>query len=297
MNILEGKDNPVSVSNRQDQESLVLRICGRRIRATWICAVALFHRNGYPLIALVRRDLQMRYATTALGLGWTALQPLALLVLYVLVFGFILRIRVHPGDGSGDFALYLMSGMLPYMALAEGIQRASTSLRENRGLLAKVIFPAEVLPAVSVVSATLTEGVGLILVIGLAVLFHRQMSVWLLLLPLLVLLRIMLTMGFAWLVSVLTVFIGDFSQFLGLMLTAWLFLTPIFYSADAVPGGLRWLLVCNPLHDMVVAYRAVLLQSANPLPAVARTLGWAVGFAAVGLWFFRKTLDRAKGFL
>lgn len=285
------------MSSRHALDLLLLSPPGRRIQSTCVTTLSLLHRYSYPLIALVRRDLQMRYATTALGLGWAVLQPLTLLLLYIFVFGFILRIKVHPGAGFGDFALYLMSGMLPYMALAEGIQRASSSLRENRGLLDKVVFPAEVLPAVSVVSATLTEVIGLLLLTGLALLFHVQMSAWLLLLPLLVLLRVLLTLGFAWLVSVLTVFVGDFSQFLGLMLTAWLFLTPIFYSADAVPSGLRWLLVCNPLHDTVVAYRAVLLQGANPLLAVARAIAWAVGFAAVGLWFFRKTLDRAKGFL
>jgi ABC-type polysaccharide/polyol phosphate export permease len=84
---------------------------------------------------------------------------------------------------------------------------------------------------------------------------------------------------------------------LSLLLTAWLFLTPIFYHAEAVPPGLRWLLVLNPLHHVVEAYRAVLLDGRAPFPAGVFAIGWVIVVGGVGLWFFRKALDRAKDFI
>jgi lipopolysaccharide transport system permease protein len=255
------------------------------------------HRYGYPLLAMVRRDFKIRYAPTVLGLGWAVLQPLIFLVLYTLVFTVILKVRFHPEAGVGSSVLYVVCGFLPYMALSEGIQRGSTSLTENSSLLHKVIFPAEVLPAVGVIGAAVTELIGLVLLVGLAGFFGVRPSVWLVFLPLIVLMRIAITLGFAWLVSVLNVFFSDLSQFLGLALMAWMFLTPIFYPVENIPDALIWLLHLNPLHHLTVAYRAVLLEMKSPLPTLLILTGWAVGISSLGVWFFRRTVERAKDFI
>jgi lipopolysaccharide transport system permease protein len=257
-----------------------------RVRSRW-----------YPLAALVRREVQRRYATTALGLGWTLLQPLVLIGVYLLVFGSIL------GSGSSDptgpsFTFFLLTGMLPYLATAEGIQRAAGSLREDRALFDRETFPAEVVPASRVAAAAVTEVMALLLVVAVGIAIgDLRASGWLLLMPVLILLRIVITCGYAWLVSVLTVFITDLGEALGLLLTAWLFLTPIFYRVDQVPAGMRWLLAINPLYHVVEGYRAVLLDGRAPVPELAWLLGWAVLVGALGAWFYRKALDRAKDFL
>ena len=198
-----------------------------------------FDRYRFALAAFVRRDLNGRYSRTVLGLGWMVMQPLTLLALYTFVFAVIMKLRFQPGTETGSFALYLTSGMFPYLALSEGIQRATTSLSGNRSLLDKVRFPAEVLPAVGVVTSTIPEVLGLSLLILVGGLLGVRYSGWLVLLPVLILLRVMLTMGIAWLVSVLNVFLVDIGQFVGLFLTTWLFLTPIFYPAELIRGNLR----------------------------------------------------------
>lgn len=256
-----------------------------------------FDRYRFALAAFVRRDLQGRYSRTVLGLGWTVLQPLMLLVLYTFVFSVIMKLRFTAGTGTGNFALYLTSGMFPFLALSEGIQRASTSLSENRSLLHKVRFPAEVLPAVGVITSTIPEVLGLSLLIMVGGFLDVQYSAWLVFLPVLILLRVMLTMGIAWLVSVLRVFLVDIGQFVGLFLTTWMFLTPIFYPADLVPGRFAMALQLNPLYHLVDAYRAVILESRNPLesiPFLIVSAGLSVG---IGLAFFRGTVERAKDFL
>ncbi|MFC2169808.1 ABC transporter permease [Acidobacteriota bacterium] len=259
--------------------------------------ILLRHRYGYALLSLVRRDLKTRYSPTFLGLGWAVLQPLILLLIYTFVFSAIIKVRFNAEDRTIDFVLYLVCGFLPYMALSEGILRGSTSLKENRGLLDKVIFPAEVLPAVGVVIAAVTEIIGLLLLVGLAACYGVKLSAWIVFLPLLVLLRIGITLGLAWLTSILNVFITDLGQFLGLLLTAWMFLTPIFYPVDLIPDYLVWLLKVNPLYYVITAYRAVILQAGIPLPELLGLIFWAAAISVLGLWFFRQTISRAKDFL
>ncbi len=256
-----------------------------------------FDRYRFALAAFVRRDLKGRYSRTVLGLGWTVVQPLMLLLLYTFLFSVIMKLRFRGGTGTGNFALYLTSGMFPFLALSEGIQRATTSLTGNRSLLDRVRFPAEVLPAVGVVTSTIPEVLGLSLLIIVGGFFDVQYSGWLVLLPVLIFLRVMLTMGIAWLVSVLNVFLVDIGQFVGLLLTTWMFLTPIFYPADLVSGRFGIALQLNPLYHLVEAYRAVILEARSPLGSIPILTISAGLSAGLGLAFFRGTVERAKDFL
>jgi ABC-type polysaccharide/polyol phosphate export permease len=257
---------------------------------------ATWRRYWYPLAALVRRDVKKRYAASALGAVWVVLQPLVLLALYVFVFAFILR-SGRDAQSSRGFVLYLLAGMLPYLALTEGVQRAAWALREDRSLLERESFPAEIIPAARVVTASVGEVVGFVLLIGFAAAAGRPLTAWLVLLPVLIALRIVMTLGLAWIVSTLAVFVADLSEVLSLLLTAWLFLTPIFYDAASAPGLLRGALVVNPLYHLVRAYRLIVIDGRSPGADVLAVLLSAGIFAGAGLWFFRKTLDRAKDLL
>ncbi len=257
----------------------------------------LFRRYWYPLRSMLRRDFKIRYAPTFLGVGWAALQPLLLLLLYTFVFSGILNVKFGPEAGTFGFVLYFGCGFFPYHALSEAMRQGSTSLTDNRGLLDKVIFPAEVLPAVSVLTAGVTEIIGLVLLAVFASFFGIHPSAWLLFLPVIVLLRIVLSLGLGWLVSVLNVFVNDLGQILGLLLLTLMFITPIFYPVEAVPEGMIWLVKLNPLYYVVTAYRAVILHTQNPLPALLGLIPWAIIMSAFGLWFFRRTIERAKDFL
>ena len=107
------------------------------------------------------RDIRGRYAASVLGLSWAIVQPLALLALYTFVFAYILRIRLGGSSSTAGFALYLICGMLPWLAFAEGLSRSATVVLEHTHLIKKVVFPAEILPAYVVVSAFVMQFVGL----------------------------------------------------------------------------------------------------------------------------------------
>jgi ABC-type polysaccharide/polyol phosphate export permease len=254
------------------------------------------HRYWYPLFALVRRDIQKRYATTMLGLGWTVLQPLALVAVYVVVFGFILRIG-RADEPAHAFVFFMLTGMLPYLSVADGIQRAASSLREDKALLDHADFPAEILVVAKVAGAAIAELAGLALLGIVAMLFGVMPTPWAACLPALVLLRIVMTCGYAWIVSTLSIFVTDLAEVLSLLLTAWLFLTPIFYRVGDVPDALRWMVVLNPLHHAVEAYRAVLLDGRAPWPEAAALAASSLAAGGAGLWFFRKTIHRVRDFL
>ena len=257
---------------------------------------ASVRRYWYPLAALVRRDVKKRYAASLLGAAWMVLQPLILLALYVFVFAVILR-SGKDAHAAREFSLYLLAGMLPYLAIVDGLHRAIWALREDRSLLERETFPAEVLPLARVVTASVAEAVGLALLIALAAFLGRTPSPWLAVLPVLVVCRLTLTAGLAWILSTLAIFVADLAEVLSLLLTCWLFLTPIFYASADVPPVLRWLLVVNPLHHLVRAYRSVLIDGGNPTADALAVVAAAAIVAAAGLWFFHKTIDRGKDFL
>ena len=255
------------------------------------------HRFVYPLLALVRRDFKTRYAATTLGIGWAVGQPLALLLLFTFAFSMILKVRFRPADDTLVSAIYLLCGLLPYLAIVESLHRASTCLRDNRSLIEKVVFPAQVLPAVAVIGATVTELTALVLLAGFTAFSNVRLTSWVLFLPLLILLRALFTLGLTWLLSILNVFIKDLGQVLSLLLTAWMFLTPILYPLQLVPPGLTWMLNLNPLYHFVSAYRAVIVEERSPLSLLPILVMWAGGLSIFGLWFFNRTVERAKDFL
>ncbi len=250
--------------------------------------VLVVHRR--TIEAFVRRDIRARYVSSVLGLSWAIIQPLALLLLYTFVFSYILKIRFDGNGSTASFALYLFCGMLPWLAFAEGVTRSATVILEQTPLIKKVVFPSEILPAYVVVSALVMEFIALAVFVPAAGLFARGLGWPVLFLPLVVLLQLLLTLGLGWFLASLNVFLRDVGQVLGLVLTTWMFVTPIFYPADMVPARLRWLLELNPMYYVVEIYRAVLLERRAPaLAHVAVLAGIAVVSFLLGHWVFHRS--------
>jgi lipopolysaccharide transport system permease protein len=251
-------------------------------------------RYVYPLVALTRRDLQKRYAGSMLGVAWTVVQPLTLIVVYVVVFGVVLR-----ADRSGStlaFVLSLLCGMLPYLAISDALQRSIFALKEDRTLLEREAFPASVIPASRVATAAVGEWIGLI-VMAVVALAGGLAGPWLLALPMVMAQRLVVTLTMSWIVSLLAVFVTDLNEMLSLLLTVWLFLTPVFYPPEAVPAALRWTLWINPLHHVAEAYRLILVHGRAPWPPAAWLAGDALVLAVIGWWFFTRAIDRGKDLL
>lgn len=245
---------------------------------------------------LTGRSLAAHTRGSVLGVGWLVIEPAFLFLLYLLVFGQILQVRFRMEGGTDAFALYLWCGLIPYNTLQQAVLAAATVLPGNRSLLLHSRFPAWVLPLVEVFSTTAAEAVALGLLMGV-LLWMGQGSPWWGMLPLLMAVRWLLTLGLAWLASVLTVFVRDFGQLLRLGLTLGFFVTPIIYPLGMIPAGWRFLEAFNPFHWLVAAYRAALLEGAAPPAGFWWLAAAALGFAALALLFFNRAVERAKDFL
>lgn len=233
----------------------------------------------WPLIkSFVLRDLRSRYRGSFAGMLWPILYPLILLTLFTVVFSSILRIRIGPEAGTPHFAIFLFCGLLPWMAIQEGLTRASHALLEHAPLIKRTVFPTAVLPVVPALTALIHQVAATGVFIAVVLLIEQRVSPALPFVAVLMALQLAFTVGLGWALASLTVFFRDMGQVLGLGLTLWIFLTPIFYPPSMMPEGLRFLLVINPLALLVEAYRAVLLLGVLPSP---RTLAALLAFAAL----------------
>jgi ABC-type polysaccharide/polyol phosphate export permease len=228
----------------------------------------------------VNRDIRGRYINSALGLWWAVIQPLALLALYTFVFSGIMSVRLNGSSSTGEFALYAFCGLLPWLAVADALTRSASVLFDQQPLIKKVVFPSEILPVHLVLSALVVEIVGLVVFLAVVIIGGRLPGWSLLLLPIVMALQFLFMTGIAWLLSTVAVYLRDVRQVVGLLLTLWMFLTPIVYPASLVPARFKWVLDINPMTAIVDAYRAALLDDRLPSPVPM------VIFAAVALTVF-----------
>lgn len=239
---------------------------------------------------LVARDFQQRYVGSAMGWLWGIVHPAVLLLSYTFVFSLVFQVRPLPGSGTDSFALYLFAGILPWLLFQDTVQRSVTSVVDYSNLITRTMFPSEVLPISLFISGLLNHLLGLLVLLVIAALVVKKVTIFILLVPLYLFLLALFTIGFSWLVSSLHVFLRDTAQGLSIVLTFWFWLTPIFFPVEKLPEKVRWIARINPLAYLVEAYRKCLL--AGQAPAFA-DLGIVAAFAIVsfvgGGLFFRYT--------
>ncbi len=243
-------------------------------------------RHLFLLKELVRRDFRGRYAGSALGLLWSFVQPLWLLGLFTFVFSLVLRLSPM-GERTDNFAVFLFTGLLPWMAVHEGVLRASTAITDNANLVKKLSFPAEILVLTVVLAALLHEAIAAALFIGVMTALGQFAPGGLPLLLVAVPLQLALTLGLGLLLAPLHVFFRDTAQALGMVFTAWFYFTPIVYPLELVPDRFRVWIELNPLTTLVAIYREALLGgSLSGLPGLGPLLLAAVVVLSAGWWIF-----------
>jgi len=219
---------------------------------------------------------------------WSFVQPLFLLALYYFVFATVLKIRLID-QGTENFGFFLFAGLLPWMAVQEGVSRGTTAVTDNAVLVKKLTFPSEILVLAVALAALLHEGIaaGLFLAVVAATGQLAPASLpWLLVA---VPLQLALTLGLGFLLASLNVLFRDISQILGMVLMAWFFLTPIVYPLGQVPEALQPWIAANPLTVLVSLYRLALFGG-EPVPAwhLAGLAILSAGICGAGLALFRK---------
>lgn len=267
----------------------------RHFPATPIEMFASLWRNRELIHASTKREVLGRYRGSALGLLWSFFNPLFMLAVYTIVFSVVFKARWNAGgDSKTEFALVLFAGLIVFNLFAECINRAPGLILGNPNYVKKVVFPLEILPVVTLLSALfhglISLGVWLLAYLVFFGLPHHTA----LYLPLVILPFFLFTMGLSWALSSLGVFLRDVSQFIGVITTVLMFLSPIFYPATALPEDYRNLLYLNPLTPVIEQTREVLFWGRSP-DFTMLGIHWlaSVLIAWLGFAWFQKT---RKGF-
>lgn len=241
---------------------LFVRVSGRLRR---ILPVSDVWWTKFDLLrTLVRRDLEARYKGSVLGNLWSLVNPLSQLLIYTYVFSVVLKVKLSlkglPANENVSFGLWLFAGLLPWIAFSGGLIQSSGSVITQPNLVKKVVFPLSLLPLVPILSAFIESSFGLMMLIFFVALSSGTLHTTLALLPLVWLPQLLLTAGFGYLASGLTVFLRDIPQTLNVILNIWFYATPIVYPMTSIPEDWRvWVLWLNPLSAIVEIYRDFVL--------------------------------------
>ena len=253
-------------------------------------------RNRQLIIQMTKREVVGRYKGSAMGLAWSFFNPVFMLAVYTFVFSVVFKARWGVGgeDSKTLFAVVLFVGMIVHGLFAEVLNRAPTLILSNVNYVKKVVFPLEILPVISMAAALFHSMISLCVLLIAFVVFNGFMHWTVIFIPLILLPFVIFTLGLAWMLASIGVFLRDVGQVIGMVTTVMMFLAPVFYPLTAVPEKYIPFIMANPLTFIIQQAREVLIFGHIPnwigigiYTLVAIVVAW-LGYA-----LFQKT---RKGF-
>jgi len=233
------------------------------------------------------KDIKARYAGSGLGLLWTVLMPLFQILVYWFVFSTIMRVRPY-SNAQVPYIYFLLSTFFFWLSIPEGISRSGTVIIENTELVKKVSFPNVVLPVSVTLSSYLHNMVGVILFILIYAVSGLSHFHLFLIVPILFL-QLLFSIGVGILMSALVPYVRDLQQFIGYVLQAMFFLSPIIYSLDAIPERFRNIAYMNPITVYIESYHTIIFERTFPsLWQVGGMVCISAFFLFLGIKVFKK---------
>ena len=253
-------------------------------------------QNRELIIQMIKREVVGRYKGSIMGLLWSFINPVFMLVVYTLVFSGVFKARWGAGEDETktQFAIVLFVGMIVHGLFAEVLNRAPNLIVSNVNYVKKVVFPLDILPVVSMGAAFFHFLIGFLVLIVALVVSNGYLHWTVIYIPLVLLPFIVLTLGLAWILASLGVFLRDVGQTIGVAMTAILFFSPVFYPTSALPDEYRPWILANPLTFIIEQARAVLIFGQQPnWTGLLIYIFAAVFISWLGYAWFQKT---RKGF-
>jgi len=274
----------------REVEELVLE-AGRTERHYW----RDLWRYRELLYILAWRDIAVRYKQTAIGVAWALLQPLAQMVVMVVIFS---KVANMPSDGGAPYALMVFAAMLPWQFFATSVSSASMSIAGNANLISKVYFPRLIVPAAAVVTSLVDFFIAFAILVALMLWYGYAPSWRMLTLPLFVLLALFAAFGPGLLITALNTEYRDFRYVIPFIVQFGLYVSPVGFSSEVIRerfGDALFLLYSiNPMVGVIDGFRWAILGGEVPLhmPALALSFVLSAGFLALGVLYFRR-LERS----
>lgn len=248
----------------------------------------LYRYRGF-ISGSVKREFQIRYQTSMIGIAWLVIQPLAMILVYTLVFSQLMRSRLPGAENTLNYSIYVCTGILTWSFLSEMLMRGQTLFLDNANLLKKLNFPRICLPVILTFSATLNFLLAFSLFV-LFLLFSGHFPGW----PVLsffpvFFLQMAFALGLAVTLGLLNVFFRDVGQFTILILQFWFWLTPVVYSVDILPTTVKPWLLLNPMLGIIQAYQSIFVEASWPeWSSLYSALICAIFFCLYAMFLFRR---------
>ena len=248
------------------------------------------------ILQMTKREVVGRYKGSIMGLAWSFFNPILMLTVYSFVFSVVFKARWGLGEEESKthFAVVLFVGMIVHGLLAEVLNRAPGLIIGNVNYVKKVVFPLEILPVISMGAALFHSLISLVVLLIALFILTGYLHWTTVFIPLVLLPLVILTLGLAWMLASLGVFIRDIGQTIGIITTVMLFMAPVFFPLSAMPEKYHPFIMANPLTFIIEQAREVLIFGHLPnwlglgiYMFIATAVAWA-GFA-----WFQKT---KKGF-
>lgn len=216
------------------------------------------------LYFLTWRDLKVRYKQTLLGVMWVVMQPVLTTLIFTVFLGMLARV---PSNGL-PYPLFTYAGILPWVFFANAVGNSGNSLVGNAHLITKVYFPRLIIPFAAVAARLLDLAIALIILAGLMAYYRVELTRSIILLPLMIILLTLFSLGFGMLVSALNVKYRDVGVALPVLIQLWMFSSPVVYPASLIPEQWRWAYELNPLVGIIEGFRAALFGQGFNWPAL-----------------------------
>jgi lipopolysaccharide transport system permease protein len=237
----------------------------------------------------VKREFQAKYRNTMLGAAWTVLSPLAMILVYTLIFSQVMRSKLPESAGEYAYSIYLCAGVLTWGLFAEITARGQNVFIEQGNLIKKISFPRICLPIIVVANALVNFGIIFSLFIAFLIVSGQFPGlVFFTLVPVLAVM-VLFAIGLSMVLGVLNVFFRDVGQFFNIFTQFWFWLTPVVYPSSIIPDYVRPYLEWNPMIPIIQSFQRVLVSGQAPewrhllMPTVL-----AVLLCVLGLKLFRK---------
>lgn len=241
-------------------------------------------RNWFTITSLVSRDFKLKYRRSALGVLWSVLNPLLMMIVLSVVFSTFFKFSIE------NYPLYVILGNVMFALMADSTSGAMNSIIESSSLIKKIRIEKLIFPLEKVLFQLVNFCISLIAVAAVMIFFQVMPHVSLLALPLLLLYVVLFSAGVGMALSALSVFFRDVCHLWGVVITAWTYATPLFYPVEILPDWAAPLMQYNPMYHYVSYFRDLILNGTVPgLQENLLCLGMAVAAFAIGLLIFKKT--------
>ena len=233
---------------------------------------------------LAHREISQRYKQSVLGYAWVLLNPLFQMLVISFVFSVILKVPSH----GAPFILFLSAALLPWNLLVNSLTSSSNVLVSNSPLITKIYFPREILVYATIIAKIIDFLYSCLILLAFLVIFHIPISFALLWVPLIILIQLVLIAGISLMLATFNLFYRDIQYLLSLVITLWMYLTPVMYPVEIIPEKYRVVFALNPMAGLINSYRLTIWEQTAPdITSLFFVILMSLVIFAIGLHIFK----------